>query len=227
MAARTSVVTPFGEPVRWEIASMGAVLGIWILFTAVGMVFGALYFNVVAQAALFGKVTWREALSQWPWACLQVGLLSLIWVALLLAVFLPFSCFLSVFLFSGIGLEQISLFVILIFAGFLIWMLIPLAFSPHGIFVNRHAMWISILRSIRLTRMTLPTTSLLLLAVLILSEGLDVIWNIPGETSWFTIVGIIGHAFVTSSLLAASFVYYRDASTWAEEVLKARVLSAH
>jgi len=32
---------------------------------------------------------------------------------------------------------------------------------------------------------------------------------------------------VTSSLLAASFVYYRDASTWAEEVLKARVLSAH
>jgi hypothetical protein len=32
------------------------------------------------------------------------------------------------------------------------------------------------------------------------------------------LIGVIGHAFVTSGLLAATFVYYRDASRWIQRV---------
>jgi hypothetical protein len=33
------------------------------------------------------------------------------------------------------------------------------------------------------------------------------------------LVGIAGHAFITTSLLAASFIYYRDMQVWLQTVL--------
>jgi hypothetical protein len=32
------------------------------------------------------------------------------------------------------------------------------------------------------------------------------------------LVGILGHAFISTTLLAASFVYYRDMSNWLQNV---------
>jgi hypothetical protein len=34
------------------------------------------------------------------------------------------------------------------------------------------------------------------------------------------VVGIAGHAFVSTALLAASFVYYRDANAWLTAVME-------
>jgi hypothetical protein len=34
------------------------------------------------------------------------------------------------------------------------------------------------------------------------------------------LVGIAGHAFITTALLAASFVYYRDMNVWLQTVLE-------
>jgi hypothetical protein len=42
----------------------------------------------------------------------------------------------------------------------------------------------------------------------------------PEETSWLSLVGVAGHAFVTTGLLAASFIYYRDADRWVKAILK-------
>jgi hypothetical protein len=47
------------------------------------------------------------------------------------------------------------------------------------------------LRGFYLTRLTLPSTSLFILAFVLLSEGLDVLWNVPDNTSWFLLLGII------------------------------------
>jgi len=49
---------------------------------------------------------------------------------------------------------------------------------------------------------------------------------VPSETSWLLLVGILGHAFVTTGLLASSFVYYRDALQWMREMVKVRNLTA-
>jgi hypothetical protein len=35
-----------------------------------------------------------------------------------------------------------------------------------------------------------------------------------------TLVGILGHAFVSTSLLAASFIFYQDMQTWIEAALQ-------
>jgi hypothetical protein len=67
---------------------------------------------------------------------------------------------------------------------------------------------------------------LFFLGVLLISEGLDVLWSTPEENSWLTLIGVAGHALVTTSLLAASFVYYRDAGRWVNWMLKQAQLSS-
>jgi hypothetical protein len=101
-----------------------------------------------------------------------------------------------------------------LYAGFAFWLILPLAFSPQGIFVHQYRMFDSVKASFRLIRKTLPTSVLFILAAFFLSKGLDLLWMAPGESSWLTLVGIAGHAFVTTGLLSASFVYYRDAERW-------------
>jgi hypothetical protein len=53
---------------------------------------------------------------------------------------------------------------------------------------------------------------------------LDLLWGVPTEASWLLLLGILGHAFVTTGLLASSFVYYRDALRWIREMVKLREL---
>jgi len=74
--------------------------------------------------------------------------------------------------------------------------------------------------SIRIIKLTLPTTSLFLLSAVVLSEGLNILWNVPPEGSWWFLVGIVGHAFVTTGLFAASFIYYQEADHWSKSFIQ-------
>ena len=226
LAGQPAVGSPLGAPPAWMIASVPLAVGLWLLVTLIGMVAGTLYFSGVAQAALSDQINWRQILGQWPWACLQVLVLAIVWLAILAAIFVPLSCFLSVFVLSGMGLGQASLFFFLFAAMVVVWLFVPLMFAPHGIFVYRYATWASIRESILLTRWTLPSTTLLLLSLVILSEGLDVLWHVPADSSWTMMIGVLGHAFVVTSLLASSFIYYRDADSWVKEMFKRTRLSS-
>ena len=71
-----------------------------------------------------------------------------------------------------------------------------------------------------MARFTLPTSSLFVLSTFLLGIGLNFLWSVPPEDSWMMLVGIFGHAFVTTALLAASFIYYRDMTAWLEIALE-------
>jgi hypothetical protein len=113
---------------------------------------------------------------------------------------------------------------ILIGGGLVIWLLFPLVFSAHGIFVKKRPAWVSLREGVRVTRVTLPATALLFVTVMLLSQGLDLLWNQPKETSWLVLVGLTGHAFVTSGLLAATFIYYHDADLWLQRQVQKQLL---
>jgi uncharacterized membrane protein YdcZ (DUF606 family) len=81
----------------------------------------------------------------------------------------------------------------------------------------------SMLTSMRMMRFILPGTGLFFLTIVILSQGLDLLWQVPPASSWLSLVGIAGHAFITTALLAASFRYYQDATVWLQEFLQKRM----
>lgn len=222
MVSRFPQQTPIGLPVQWEIQSLGVVLLGWALISVVGLLAGTYYFVVVCQAALAGQLNWGQAIRQWPGAALQVFFLALLWAGLLVAVSIPGSFVFSMVTLGGFSIGQCILFM---FAGFLVWLILPLLFSTHGIFVNQQNMISSLKASVVLTQRTLPTTILFFVIVLLLSKGLDLLWLAPPETSWMTLVGVAGHAFITTGLLASSFIYYRDADRWVRSILHQKNLA--
>jgi hypothetical protein len=221
LVGRLPIANPLGTPQSLELFSPLQVTLVWLMLIVVGLLLGTLYFATVAQATLDGKIDWAQAISRWPWSTLQILCLAVIMVGILLVVSIPGSFLMALVLFGSLSFGQCAL---LLYAGFVFWLFIPLVFSPHGVFVYQYNVINSIKASINLARRTLPTTVLFILAAFLLSKGLDILWLVPTETSWLMLVGIIGHAFITTSLIAASFVYYRDADRWmrrAMEVQKA------
>ena len=216
MSGRLPLDAPIGKPLVWDIRSFLAVVGIWLLLSLLGLVLGSLYFIVVADASTAGKISWQQVLKTWPRVSLNTILLTLLWCVLIVGVSIPASCILSALAFGSLTLGRLGL---LLYGGILLWVIFPLLFSPHGIFVNRNNVFESVRRGVRVTRMTLPSTGLFFLIVFVLSQGMDILWRVPPENSWFTLVGLAGHAFVTTGLLASSFVYYRESDLWIQRML--------
>ncbi|NOY99388.1 MAG: hypothetical protein GXP40_09350 [Chloroflexi bacterium] len=215
--------TPLGEPLTLQIASAFGLVG-WIsLLTIIGWIFGGLYFSWVS-----GIISQSEEgrLARTGKAVIQTILLSLIWIGLLFVLGMPtITVFLMFFIISPVLAQATLLFAML----FAMWLIVPLFFLPHGIFMNQQNAFRSIVSSIKLSRFTLPTSSLFVLSVVLLSQGFNLLWSVPADTSWMMLVSILGHAFITTALLASSFIYYRDMNAWLQVVLeqvKAKATSA-
>jgi hypothetical protein len=222
MASRLPIGIPKGSPVFIDLANPLIVFSLAIGLLATGLIVGSFYYNLVVQVSINGKIDLKKVLKNWVWSSLQILSLALALLILFLVISVPSSCVISAIALIGIPLGQFAFF---LYFGVLLWLAFPLLFSAHGIFMNHNNALVSVQRSMVLTRMTLPTTSLFFLSILAISEGLDMLWRVPPETSWLTLVGVGGHAFITSALLAASFIYYRDADIWTQETLK--LLKAH
>ncbi|HZU87123.1 MAG TPA: hypothetical protein VFF78_06545, partial [Anaerolineaceae bacterium] len=112
---------------------------------------------------------------------------------------------------------QISL-TLAFFVGF--WLILPLYFCAHGIFIYQQTAIGSIVTSRRVVRAFLPGVTLFIMANLFLTYGLNLLWLSAPANSWMSFVGIAGHAFISSSLLAASFIYYRLGIQWLQEYMQ-------
>jgi hypothetical protein len=223
MAGRFPSGSPLSlQPLNLEIISFSKMVAIWGLLLLVGIALGTFFFSMVAQASLVGQLNLKRALIVWPYNFAQVTLLTVFMYGLIILFLFPLSCLLSGLMFVGIGMSQLPLVAALFFGGVIIWVLVPLFFSPHGIFAYGRPMWQSTIQAVRLSRATFSTTGMFILVIVLLSEGLNVVWNLPKDNSWFMIVGITGHAFITTGLLASSFIFYRDANSWLSELVQVK-----
>jgi len=211
LSYRSTTQNPLGGSSTLDAGSFSVALGWVCLLAFLGWMIGSLYFYWVAGVALK-----PEARSLWK-AMRQSIVLAILWLGALIMFGMPaFSMFSFLTLISP-GVGQVLMILVLVV---LVWLAMPIFFSPHGIFTFQQDAFPAILSSLRLTRFTLPSTSLFLLVILIINQGLGFLWNTPARASWWTLVGIGGHAFISTALLAASFVYYRDANIWLKAVFE-------
>jgi len=209
------VENPLGTPLFWDVTSLSTAVLTVVLVFLVGLLLGGLYFSAVRQAALFDELKWHSIFQDWPRVSLQSGILSLIWIIFFMAILVMGSC-----AATGVTIFSVSLgqMVIILFGVISFWLIFPLIFSPHGIYSKGQKAWKSLMSSIRLTNLTFLKTSLFILLVLLLNQGLNMLWQVPPENSWLMLISVIGHAFVTTGMLSASFVYYQDMNRWSEEI---------
>ena len=213
LAQTMPVETPLGEQNVVQISSVPLLLGIIIILTVIGWMVGGLYFRWVSGTTLGQEEAGISLLR----AILQTFILSVCWLIGLFIILLPVMFILTLLAFISPLLANAAIFVILLLS---FWFIVPLFFVPHGIFARRQNAFYSALTSLRLARFTFPTSGMFVISVLILSQGLNYLWSVPPSDSWMTLVGIAGHAFITTAILAASFVYYRDMNVWLQTVFE-------
>ena len=203
-------LTPLGMPTTMQIDSYLNLVGLVFLLTLIGWLFGGLYFRWVAA------IVTPENLPSTVGVLIQTLFYSVVWVLVCWILGLPIIFTVSlIFMFNSVVGEV----VLVILAFISMWLIVPVFFSPHGIFVKKQNAFASILGSFQMARFTLPTSSLFVLTVFLLAYSSNFLWAIPTNDSWLTLVGILGHGFVTTALLASSFKYYRDMTAWLQTVL--------
>jgi hypothetical protein len=215
LASILPVENPVGNPIMWDITNLGSAFLLTVAIFLVGLLLGSLYFSAVRQAAVFDDLNWHTVLREWPRVTWQSLVLSVLWLVFFLAILIFGSC-----AATGITVFSVSLgqMVIVLFGIVSFWLVFPLFFSPHGIYTRGLKAWQSLLASLRLTNLTFLKTSLFIMSAILVNQGLNMVWQVAPENSWLMLISILGHAFVTTGMLSASFVYYQEINRWVEEI---------
>jgi hypothetical protein len=244
MVGQLPVKTPLGAAPVLEVSSYAQLFLGWLGLSLLGLVLGTIYFAAIARVcdrvmeqqtrliaagenAVSSPVTPEcgTAASRVPafrpgvlaWETMQVLALLILLVGILLVLMVPSLFITSLLALVSPFMAQIAM---LLISFSLVWFMVPLVFSPHGIFLCGQSVLNAMFNSVRLVRYVLPGTGMFLLAVIVLNQGLGVLWRTPPDTSWMALIGIFGHAFVITGLLAASFVYYRGGLTYVQAIRK-------
>ena len=208
-----TVQTPLGTQTVIQLGSILSLLGWTCLIILAGWLGGSLYFRLVSITTL-GREETSISMGR---AIVQTVLLSMVLNIGFFIVFLPVSMIVGA---AGLFSPVLSTALMLVLALFSYWLIVPLFFTPHGIFASRQNAFHSIYSSLRVSRFTFPTSALFVLTVFVVASGLNFLWRVPPSNTWMKLVGIFGHAFISSMLLSASFAYYRNINAWLQVVLE-------
>jgi len=210
--------TPLGVPPVIDFQSAWGSAGFMVLFTLVGIILGAQYFFMVARVA--NRDTEHVATRDIFAVLWQVLLFNLVFYGVVVLVSLPILMIVTIIIMLSPALGQLVLVAVVFIVA---WLSLPLIFSTHGIFTYRQPFRASLATSIRLGRYAGPQIAMFAVVILILGTGMNMLWAVPSADSWLLLIGIAGHAFVSTALLAGSFIYYRSAVRWVQEVIQHRL----
>ena len=215
MVSQGAQSNPLGALSIIEVASVSNAFYLALGLSIAGIFFGSLYYILVARAA--DKVNEPFSTAAFFQSAGQSLVLSLILLMVLIFLGFPAMCLISSLVLFLPGLGTLPMMIV---GLALVWVMLPMSFSPHGIFMSGMKASRSIVTSFRLVRSMMAASGMFLIMVILVSYGLDLLWSTPGVESWMLLVGIFGHGFISSGLLASTFVFYRDGLKWLSDVLK-------
>jgi hypothetical protein len=197
MSAMMPMTTPVGDPRMVPLSDPVSILLIWTALTVVGLGLASFYHTAVARAASpptpAGRL-WLKVLAMAALTYLGMGTIALVSVTAA-----SFVTLITPFLGTGVA-----------FLGFtlLFWLAVYLIFTPHGLVRYRLGLVSSMRESVNIVRRDFFTVVGLLATLAIMSWVTGLAWELPPASSWFSLLAIVGHAFVSAMLLVASYVFY-------------------
>jgi hypothetical protein len=216
LAARQPVSAPNGAPAFWNVYNGLEYFLLFVVFTLLGLFLGALYFGGIAQQVREARLNWGRLFQQvWgDWARLT-ALLALALVGMGI-VSVPVGI---LAIFMALISPLLGSFVI---ATAALWLVVYFGFTLPGIVLQRRGLFRAAWDSLRIAHVSLPQTVTLYTAILLLYLGLGLVWNLPADDSWLLLIGVGGHALVSTALVSATFVFYQDRYRWWAELRQTR-----
>lgn len=207
MSMQLTLERPMGIRPEIVVASPFAVLGLVVLLVLVGLGISTFYLRTVGRQVLIET----ELELPGPQSFLKLWGYFIVLALVVLVILGSLSFAGSIFTFF-VGLISSGLFYFastLLFA-LLMFVAFHLIFAIPGMVQLRRSPLHAIQESILLTRVDFVRISLLVLLILIISRGFNVVWTLPDPATWSNLIGIAGHAFVSTALVATLFVYYQE-----------------
>ncbi len=206
MSSRMPTETPVGLPISVDITEPAYVVGVWLLLTVIGLGLGGRYHLWIARQVAprneLGKgwKTWLRilALAAATYVTISAYLVVSVLAASVAAVLVPF------------------LGVLILFLSFtlLFWLVVYLFFTPHGIVRYKMGLLQALMESASVVRWNLMATLAFLGLGFLVSWLTSQVWLLPPEISWFSLLALLGHAFVSTMLWLGSYVFYQGRREW-------------
>ncbi len=194
------------QALQLEIPQLSAALALWVGMTILGLGLGGQYHRWVASRVANGG----SLASGWTAWRRLVGLACMVYLGLFLAI----SVTLLVAAMAALVLPLIGVSIVFASYSFLFLLALYLAFTPHGIVRYRMGVLRAMLESATVVRWNLMSTVGFLLFAFGITWLTNQIWFLPQDESWFNILALVGHAFVSGTVLAASYAFYQGRREW-------------
>jgi hypothetical protein len=206
MAGRRPITSPVGDGSVIQLTNPLVMFMSLVVILAIGQGIGAQFHRWIARQTAPGE----EQIDQWK-ASVKAILLAVVVFSLAFLILFGFSL---VAVLASLLLPLFGFMVAFLGFSFILWAFIYLIFTPHGIILNRLGIVRAMMESTTLVRWNiLPVVGYLGLAYGI-TYLTNLVWVLPDEGSWFSILAVVGHAFVSATLLAGSYAFYQDRRSW-------------
>jgi hypothetical protein len=189
-------------------------LGLFLLFSVIGILITAVYYVLIAQA-----IELQEGHTILPRVQLAKRMLTT-WLKLLgLGVFIAIITFIIYIPLMIIGFiaalfsQALATGVLFIGPILILWILIFTFFVPYDISLRGTPLHLAVKNSIQLVQLYFSSMLGLLIITLLIRNVLGSLLLLADDGSWLTGVSIVGHAFVMTSLITAAFIFFRDRHT--------------
>ena len=220
MVSKPSFLNPLGHPLTISLETNAQFLGFWLLFLLAGFFLGSLYFENISKQVIQPVDGKFKALME---SFLQIILMPILLLFVLIILSIPLMILITLVTLISPAISQ---FILLMALFFIVWSILPLIFTPHAIFLYKQNLMAAMITSIKVVRLNMSKTSWFILAAILLIEGLNYLWRSPNVDNWFLFIGIFGHAFIVSAVIAASFHYFLDATKFSQSIINQSLKSA-
>jgi hypothetical protein len=112
----------------------------------------------------------------------------------------------------------LGLLVVFMALSMVFWVAVYLMFTPHGIVRYRLGVVRSVLESVQVVRWNLVGTATFLALAFGVTWLTGWVWSLPAEDSWYALLAVVGHAFVSATLLVGSYAFYQSRREWTLQV---------
>lgn len=209
LAGREAASPPFDyAPPTWTIRTASELMGVNLLSAISGLILGSLYIAMVAQQVRETRIRLGEIITRLPSLLAQLLLLGVLVFVMLFAILVPF-------LILGLMLQAsfpqwMAELTIVTGMVFVLWIGLFGTFTIHGMFMQRRRLFGAIWDSVRVVQWNLPATVFLVFLVFTLSWALNWVWGLADPGSWLALIAIGGNTFISTGLIAATFVFFKD-----------------
>ena len=212
LAGNTPIAAPFEGIQIYELHSFGLILLLLLVCTLIGVFLGCFYYAIIANRTI--EKPYHFTMGAWAKQTANIILFFIAIAAIACILLIPISCIATMITMTSPIIGQIVLIVLFLAVA---WLIIPLFFTPHGIFLKNKSFIKAVSDSFVLSKWSAGPTSFFIVVAILISQGLNIIWTIPESDSWLLLIGIFGHAFISTGLIAASFFLYEKNLIWQQE----------